>query len=153
MEFSYGYQGSSSVESRPDRTAMQFSPDLNRSPTFFRGELSQGVAFREAISALHDVVVSDLRYKPKDRSEYLAWLERQELVDFAGLALKRRRPGLALEAFQRAFEREPALARDWSKGHRYDAACAAAIAGMGDGDDAKTLDEVTRSAFRARGIV
>jgi hypothetical protein len=65
---------------------MQFSPDLNRSPTFFRGELSQGVAFREAISALHDVVVSDLRYKPKDRTEYLAWLERQELVDFAGVA-------------------------------------------------------------------
>jgi hypothetical protein len=89
VEFSHGYRGSSAVEHRSDRTALQFSPDLKREPTFFRGELAQGVAFREAISALHDVVVSDLRYKPKDRSEYLAWVERQQLVDVAGIATQR----------------------------------------------------------------
>jgi len=89
VEFEYGYRGSSSVESQPERTALQFSPDLNRAPTFFRGELSQGVAFREAISALHGVVVSDLRYKPKDRSEYLAWIEQQQLLDFADVAQQR----------------------------------------------------------------
>lgn len=89
MEFNYGYRGSSSVESSPDRTAMQFSPDLKREPTFFRGELSQGVAFREAISALHSVVVSDLRYKPKDRSEYLAWVEKQQLIDLGAVAGQR----------------------------------------------------------------
>lgn len=89
MEFEYGYRGSSSVDSRADATALRFSPDLKRAPTFFRGELSQGVAFREAISALHDVVVSDLRYQPKDRSQYLAWIEQQQLLDFADVAQKR----------------------------------------------------------------
>ena len=36
------------------------------------------MAFREAISALHDVVVSDLRYKPKDRTEYKEWRAQQD---------------------------------------------------------------------------
>jgi hypothetical protein len=89
VEFNYGYRGSSSVESQADRTGLRFSPDLKRAPTFFRGELSQGVAFREAVSALHDVVVSDLRYKPKDRSEYLAWVQQQELLDFADVGQQR----------------------------------------------------------------
>jgi hypothetical protein len=31
------------------------------------------VAFREAISALHDVVVSDLRFQPRDKTAYKAW--------------------------------------------------------------------------------
>jgi len=105
VEFSYGYRGSSSVESQPDRTAMQFSPDLNRTPTFFRGELGQGVAFREAISALHDVVVSDLRYKPKDRSEYLAWVERQQLLDFADVAQQRSKTAERLREVGQELER------------------------------------------------
>lgn len=86
MEFNHGYHSSSSVESLADRTAMHFSPDLHREPTFFRGQLARPLVFREAMSALHDVVVSDLRYKPKDRSEYLAWVARQDLVDLASVA-------------------------------------------------------------------
>lgn len=105
MEFEYGYQGSSSVESRPDRTAMQFSPDLHRAPTFFRGELAQGVAFREAISALHRVVVSDLRYKPKDRTEYLAWLETQQLVDLAGVTAQRTKTAERMREISQELER------------------------------------------------
>jgi hypothetical protein len=85
MEFSFGYRGSSAVESHPYRTNMSFVPDVTREPTFFRGELGRGVAFREAVSALHDVVVSDLRQKPQDRTQYRAWLEQQEFIDLAGL--------------------------------------------------------------------
>lgn len=73
MEFNYTYHGNSVVENRGDETAMSFTPDTSRAPTYFSGELGQGVAFREAISALHDVVISDLRYQPKDKSEYKAW--------------------------------------------------------------------------------
>lgn len=105
MEFKYGYRGSSQVQSEPDRTALQFSPDLNRTPTFFRGELAQGVAFREAISALHDVVVSDLRYKPKDRSEYLAWIEKQQLLDFADVSQKRSKTAERLREVSQELER------------------------------------------------
>lgn len=105
MEFEYGYRGSSSVQSEPTRTALSFSPDLKREPTFFRGQLSQGVAFREAISALHDVVVSDLRYKPKDRTEYLAWLEQQQLLDLAGVGQQRSKTAQRLREVSQELER------------------------------------------------
>ena len=78
MKFEYSYLGSSAVDSSPNSTSMSFSPDTKREPTFFRGELAGGVPFREAISALHDVVVGDLRYKPKDRTEYKKWVEAQQ---------------------------------------------------------------------------
>jgi hypothetical protein len=57
---------------------MNFSPDTFREPTYFIGDLRKHLAFREAISALHDVVVSDLRFKPRDREEYFRWLEQHE---------------------------------------------------------------------------
>jgi len=89
MEFSYAYHGSSAVADSADRTEMSFSPDTKREPTFFRGEVAKAVAFREAISALHDVVVSDLRWKPKDRTAYKEWLAQQEELDFAAIDQQR----------------------------------------------------------------
>ena len=78
MLFDYKYSNSTSVSNTSNGTAMSFAPDTLREPTFFVGKLNKKIAFREAISALHDVVVSDLRYKPKDRTEYLAWAAEQE---------------------------------------------------------------------------
>lgn len=78
MNFDYQYHGSSSVSNSASGTGMNFVPDATREPTFFRGELSHKLPFREAISALHDVVVSDLRWKPKDREDYKAWAQEQE---------------------------------------------------------------------------
>jgi hypothetical protein len=105
VEFEYGYRGNSSVDNGPARTALSFSPDLKRAPTFFRGELSQGTAFREAISALHDVVVSDLRYKPKDRTEYLAWVERQQLFDMAAIGQQRTKTAQRIREVTEELER------------------------------------------------
>ena len=48
MEFNYAYKGHSSVDNRADRTALSFTPDGKRKPTFFRGELDRGLAFRES---------------------------------------------------------------------------------------------------------
>lgn len=100
MRFEYGYRDSSAVVDTPDRTDMRFSPDTKREPTFFRGELEKGVAFREAISALHDVVVSDLRYRPKDRTEYLAWLAQTEMLDWAQVDQQRTDVTQQLEALR-----------------------------------------------------
>ncbi len=86
MEFNYSYQRSSSVSGSGDRTQMSFAPDLTRAPTFFRGELRQNIAFREAISALHDVVVSDLRFKPKDKTAYKAWAAQRNEIDWQLIA-------------------------------------------------------------------
>ncbi|WP_309396891.1 SWIM zinc finger family protein [Cerasicoccus maritimus] len=78
MKFDYQYHGSSSVSNSASGTGMNFVPDATREPTFFRGELSHKLPFREAISALHDVVVSDLRWNPKGREDYKAWAKEQE---------------------------------------------------------------------------
>lgn len=86
MLFEYDYARGSAVENRPDGTSVSFAPDLNRQPTFFRGALRHGVAFREAISALHDVVISDLRTPEKDRSAYLAWAAGRDEVDWQEVA-------------------------------------------------------------------
>ena len=68
MEFNYRYHGATAVDSSAGATSMSFAPDTLREPTYFTGELRKALEFREAISALHDVVVSDLRLKPKDRA-------------------------------------------------------------------------------------
>jgi hypothetical protein len=78
MLFDYKYFGSSSVQGSATETEMSFTPDTLREPTFFVAELAQHLPFREAISALHDIVVSDLRFQPRDREQYYAWLEEQK---------------------------------------------------------------------------
>lgn len=78
MRFSYKYAGHSQIQGSANKTSMSFAPDTFRDPTFFVGDLAQKIPFREAMSALHDVVVSDLRFKPKDKSAYKAWLKEQE---------------------------------------------------------------------------
>lgn len=78
MIFNYSFAKDSSVTSGADRTDMSFAPDVTRPPTYFSGELRLATTFREAISALHDVVVSDLRFKPKDKSAYKQWLAENE---------------------------------------------------------------------------
>lgn len=74
MQVNYRYQGKSGVSDK----GLTFTPDSLRQPAFFVGELKQKLAFREAISALHNVVISDLRFQPKDRTEYLNWLAGEE---------------------------------------------------------------------------
>jgi hypothetical protein len=56
---------------------MTFEPNLSRSRVFFDGELVNPLRFREAISALHDVVIGDLRFKKRDKSAYKAWLAQR----------------------------------------------------------------------------
>lgn len=81
MEFSYAYKGSSSASP----SGISFAPDTKREPTYFSAGLQESLAFREGISALHDVVVSDLRWQPKDRSAYLEWVAGQEQRDVEAL--------------------------------------------------------------------
>ncbi len=89
MEFNYSYSGSSSISGNGDRTQMSFAPDLTRTPTYFRGELRQNIAFREAISALHDVVISDLRFQPKDKTAYKEWAAQRNEIDWQLIATQR----------------------------------------------------------------
>src|SRR5262249_46785214 len=77
------YAGATAIKGDDASTAMAFQPDTLRDPTFFRGQVSRQLEFREAISALHDVVISDLRFIPKDRTAYMAWRAQQGYLDLA----------------------------------------------------------------------
>ncbi|MBL0194980.1 MAG: SWIM zinc finger family protein [Myxococcales bacterium] len=101
MELAYAFKRASQIDDRFDRTSLSFSPDLKRQPTYFSGELRKSVAFREAISALHDIVVSDLRFKPKDKTAYKEWAATQELVDLAEVAKDRAGVAAQIESLTR----------------------------------------------------
>ena len=80
MKFNYKYSGKSHVDNSSSSTGVSFAPDILREPTYFVGNLDKKIPFREAISALHNVVTADFNFQPKDNTEYLAWLKNQEDV-------------------------------------------------------------------------
>lgn len=100
MEFNYSYKGNSGVSESGGNTQMSFSPDTKRPPTYFIGELRQNVAFREAISALHDVVVSDMRFQPKDKTAYKEWRAKQEEIDWQIVANQRQELAAKIQPLQ-----------------------------------------------------
>jgi hypothetical protein len=59
----------------------------------FVGTLRHPLRFRDAISALHDVVISDLRFKPRDKSSYEQWkkdeMAREAAIRSAAATAKR----------------------------------------------------------------
>jgi hypothetical protein len=78
MNVDLRYWGKSGAVPTADGWAMSFSPNLARPKVFFDQGLKSPLRFREAMSALHDVVVGDFKYKPKDHSAFRAWLAEQQ---------------------------------------------------------------------------
>src|SRR5687768_2951886 len=74
---SFAYHGNSGVVRTGDGRTIHFAPNLSREPVAFDAELKHPLRFREAVSALHDVVVSDLRFVKKDKTAYLEWKKQQ----------------------------------------------------------------------------
>lgn len=92
MDVTVAYHGRSEVKRGPGGLAVSLEPNLRRDCVSFDALLKQPLRFREAISALHDVVVSDLRFKPKDRTAYQAYLKvlkrREDAIRKAARELK-----------------------------------------------------------------
>ncbi|SFK55735.1 hypothetical protein [Methylorubrum salsuginis] len=101
MNVVHRYLGQSRAESDAGATRLDFAPDTLRPPTFFTGKVARHLPFREAISALHHVVVSDLRFKPKDRTAYLAWLQANEQQLLAEALIERDAVRAEIEALRR----------------------------------------------------
>src|SRR5688572_11390381 len=82
MEFRYKYYGATTVDDSARDQSFRFAPDTLRPPTYFEGTLRRDTAaslrFREALSALHEVVVSDARYRGRDPEAYKTWLAANE---------------------------------------------------------------------------
>ena len=99
MNFTVAYRGRSGVSGSTGGMALSFAPNLRRDRVSFVGDLRDPLRFREAVSALHAVVVSDLKYKPKDRSAYQAYLKRVQEREQAirALAFKQSKEKLLAE--------------------------------------------------------
>ena len=96
VEFRLGYRDTSSVDSTADRTELTLYGNLySRRPVRLHGRVTDPLLLREALASLYDVIKSDQRYIPKDRSAYLAyqtmrkksaslqaWEARQEYFDW-----------------------------------------------------------------------
>lgn len=79
MKVEFSYLGRSQVRSAAEGLELSLSPNLARGRVFFDGRVKDPIRYREAMSALHDVVVSDLRYKKRSGSAaYHAYLESQK---------------------------------------------------------------------------
>jgi len=89
MNFVYRFLGESHAVSDALSSSFGFAPDTLRQPTFFTGKVVKHLAFREAISALHHVVVSDMRFKPRDRTAYFEWLKQNEVAFLAEASANR----------------------------------------------------------------
>src|SRR5437588_4172233 len=77
MEMTVAYRGRSEVVASRSGLAVALAPNLRRDRVSFVGTLKQPLRFREAVSALHDVVVSDLRFKRKDKTSYEEWKKQE----------------------------------------------------------------------------
>lgn len=78
MDMTLAYRGQSRVASEPARTALTLAPNLRRDRVSYDGQLRDPLRFREAISALHEVVVGDLRFQPADHTAYRAYRADQD---------------------------------------------------------------------------
>ena len=110
MNVAFSYLGRSGL----DGSTLSLAPNLAREPVAFDAALRRPQRFREAISALHDVVISDHRFRKRDKSAYEAWkvaeasrlrTVRSEAVKQAEADIARRR-GIPLPAeFEKTFAR------------------------------------------------
>jgi hypothetical protein len=77
MNLTLAYRGRSAIVTGPAGLAVTLAPNLRRDRVSFDGSLRHPVRFREAMSALHDVVIADFRYPTRDKSAYEAYLAAQ----------------------------------------------------------------------------
>jgi tetratricopeptide (TPR) repeat protein len=75
-----------------------------------------------------------------------------EQVGLAGLCVTKKRYTDATRFFADAFKAQPKLADDLQAGYRYDAACSAALAAAGQGEDAARLDDKERARLRQQAL-
>jgi hypothetical protein len=87
VNLKFSYLGHSAMTPTAGGQSLSLAPNLSREPVSFDAPLLQPLRFREAISALHDVVISDLRYQPRDQTAYEEW-KKNERARVASLRLQ-----------------------------------------------------------------
>jgi tetratricopeptide (TPR) repeat protein len=106
---------------------------------------AQLVRQRERLVELDDKLPAILQGKTRPANP-------EERLEYARLCCYKRLHGAAARFFDEAFAAEPKLADDLGASHRYNAACAAALAGCGQGKDVDKLDPVERVRLRRQAL-
>jgi serine/threonine-protein kinase len=75
-----------------------------------------------------------------------------ESIGFAQLCYDKKLHGSSARLWSEAFQAQPKLADDMRAQRRYNAACAAALAGCGQGTDNPPLDEPTKARWRKQAV-
>lgn len=88
MIVDFKYRGQSAIVQGLETARMTFAANTAREAAYFKGTLATPLVFREALGALHQVVTSDLKYRPRDRLAFRAWLEEQDRLFLAKLSMK-----------------------------------------------------------------
>ena len=78
--------------------------------------------------------------------------DNHERLVLAQMAYNSKYFAVAARLWSETFENDPKLAEDMQAQHRYNAACAAALAGCGQGKDEPPLDEPSRARSRKQAI-
>ena len=73
MNLKLAYLGRSTMSPTAGGQVLSLAPNLAREAVAFDAPLRQPLRFREAISALHEVVISDWRHHPRDKTAYEEW--------------------------------------------------------------------------------
>lgn len=73
MQVNLRYKGTSQVFDEGDGARVALFSNTYRTPVHAQGVLKDPIRVREAMSVLYEVVKSDFRYVPKDRTAYLAY--------------------------------------------------------------------------------
>jgi tetratricopeptide (TPR) repeat protein len=89
---------------------------------------------------------------PRVLAGELAVVDARERVALAEVCFRKRRFELAIRFYEEALAQEPALAEDLKSGHRYNAACTAALASTGEGKDATSLGDEQRTRRRRQAL-
>ena len=81
MNVMMAYLGHSGLQTQAGARVLNLEPNLARERVGLDAPLARPIPFREAISALHDVVINDLRFKPRDKTAYEQWKKNQRELE------------------------------------------------------------------------
>jgi tetratricopeptide (TPR) repeat protein len=148
----------------PYRDALRLQPDLTNAANNLALMLADLGRFDESLQVVRQH--PQLGAKCVARAERLVALDRRlpqvqsgkdkpsdaEQIEFADVCCCRKLYGAATEFFRAAFAANPNLVKDPGAGHRYLAACAAALAAGGEGADAGGLDAQKRVELHRQAV-
>ncbi len=126
-------------------TEFRRGQELGKNQPSLKDRLAQLVRQAEGIVAMESKLPAFLKgeFQPKDNTERLG---------LAGVCQGKKLNHAAARLYADAFAADPKAADDLNAGHRHTAACVAALAAAGQGEDAAKLDDKERARLRKQAL-